>query len=243
MQIERILQNSMLFAPLSAEQWNRLRTGICCRDVARNHFLFHQGQPFTHFFFLHEGLVKLGLSSEIGYEKTVNIIRPGETFATALMFLDRKSYLVSAQMLQPSRVISIDAALFRRILIESPALCLNLLGQMSQKLNQHLGHIGNGCLRNAQSRVARYLMEQLPHDPYRHHVIQLEVPKQVLASLLSITPETLSRVLGEFERKKIIRMHHRQIQVLNLEMLQEKGGLCPGEERKTDEKINHELFV
>ncbi|MBF0347420.1 MAG: Crp/Fnr family transcriptional regulator [Magnetococcales bacterium] len=244
-QINKILQETLLFASLSPTQWDLLKTGILCRDVEKNHTLFHQGQPFTHFYFLHDGLIKLALITMAGDEKIVHIIRSGETFATALMFLDRKVYPVTAQALQLTQVVAIDAALFRKVLMESPKVCMSLLGEMSQRLNGHLSSLSHSCQRNAQSRVARYLLEQVPHDPYGHHLIHLEFPKQILASLLSITPETLSRILGEFEKKKIISMHNRQIQILNLELLKRKGGACAsGAEMEAGKsKINHELFV
>ncbi|MBF0603852.1 MAG: Crp/Fnr family transcriptional regulator [Nitrospirae bacterium] len=226
MVIKERLKRSELFSPLSPGQWEQLRPGIAIQEVAKNGILFSQGQPFTHLYFLDEGIFKLGLEMAEGGEKIVHIVKAGETFATALMFLDRKTYPVTAQAIKESTIIGVDAVLFRKILTSSPELCMTLLGDLSQRLSMHLGNINSNCLRNAQSRVARYLLEELPHDPYGHHMIQLEISKQILASLLSITPETLSRSLGDFEKKKIIFMQNRQIQILDLKALKNVAGLC-----------------
>ncbi|HIJ85058.1 MAG: Crp/Fnr family transcriptional regulator [Magnetococcales bacterium] len=243
--VREILKDSLLFAPLSSTQWDRLQTGVHYQKVEKNSVLFRQDQLFSHLYFLYEGLVKLGLTIAEGDEKIVHIVKSGETFASALMFMDRKTYPVTAQVLQSSQIIAIDALLFRRILMDSPEICMTLLGQMSQKLIHHLDSLSQGCVRNAQNRVARYLLEQMPDDPYGHYVIHLEISKQILASLLSITPETLSRILRDFEKKKIISMHHRQIQILDPKTLQEKGGVCPDVNESTQKNVpvNYELYT
>ncbi|MEO5330284.1 MAG: Crp/Fnr family transcriptional regulator [Magnetococcus sp. THC-1_WYH] len=243
--IEDKLKRSELFSPLSTGQWEQLRPGIMMQEVAKNGVLFQQNQPFTHLYYLDEGIFKLGLEMAEGGEKIVHIAKAGETFATALMFLDRKVYPVTAQAIKKSRVIGVNAAHFRKMLINSPELCMTLLGELSQRLSAHLGNVRNNCLRNAQSRVARYLLEELPHDPYGNHVIQLEISKQTLASLLSITPETLSRSLSEFEKKKIIFMQNRQIQILDLKALKGIAGLCTNgvEPRRKKVEKDNTLFV
>ena len=49
--------------------------------------------------------------------------------------------------------------------------------------------------------------------------IQLDIPKHVLASRLSITPETLSRILKRLSEQEIIQVQEHSILLLNLPAL------------------------
>jgi CRP-like cAMP-binding protein len=54
-------------------------------------------------------------------------------------------------------------------------------------------------------------------------VIDLEIPKQVIASRLSITPETLSRILRAMANEGIITIHGRTLGVHDIWRLREFG--------------------
>ena len=68
------------------------------------------------------------------YEKVIEIVVAGQTFAEALMFLERPAYPVGAQALQPVELISLDARDFLSMLSESVSTCFVLMADMSRRL-------------------------------------------------------------------------------------------------------------
>src|SRR3989338_11412434 len=86
------LRRAYLFAAMAQEHLQLLANGMQELKLKAGDNLFRHGQPAERFFFLREGLVKLYRLSPDGDEKIIEIMRPGETFAEAVMFMgDRKS--------------------------------------------------------------------------------------------------------------------------------------------------------
>jgi CRP-like cAMP-binding protein len=65
--------------------------------------------------------------------------------------------------------------------------------------------------------VITWLLQQLPNDaaPQRAHLIRLDVQKKVLASRLSLQPETLSRVLHGLADRGVIAVEGPELRVLD----------------------------
>lgn len=181
----------------------RLETGEC---------LLHQGKPADRFYVLIQGQMKLTRVLMEGQEKLVEIVQPGQSFGEALMFAEQNLNPFSASALKPCLLASLDAAHFRRLLEEQPQLCMSLLGRFSQRMHQFLEEIDTLAMANASQRVARFLNQELQEGA---NVVQLHVPKRLIASQLGIQPETFSRILHRLMDAGIIAMERRNIRVLD----------------------------
>ena len=147
-----------------------------------------------------------------GAEKVIEIVNPGQTFAEALMFLNAPRYPVCAAALAPSELIAIDARDFTVMLRESVDTCLLLLGALSQRLRGLIGEIDDLTLHTATSRVARYLAAKMPPG---ERTLELDVRKGVLASRLSVQPETFSRVIKSLSGQGVICVQGNQVTILD----------------------------
>ncbi|MBF0624920.1 MAG: Crp/Fnr family transcriptional regulator [Magnetococcales bacterium] len=219
---------SSILGNLTDLQWQQLRPGLRWLKLPAKSFIFNQEQPFTSFYFLKRGLVKLARTSAEGEEKVLRFIHPGETFATPLLFLDKHQYLVDAATIRPSEILEINAERFKAILRESPETCFQIMGHLSLQINCHLTIIDGLCLRNARGRLIGYLLENLIVNG-QGGALNLDVPKHLLASYLSIKPATLSRLLREMDEAGVIVMDARRITVPDLDALmswRESRGRC-----------------
>ena len=198
-QIERVAQHS---------QRGRLQEGQA---------LFSQGDPAERFFLVLRGQIKLYRLSTNGNEKIIEIIGPGNTFAEAMMFLDRPSYPVCATALTPCDLISIESKDFRSMLSESVGTCFILLGDVSQRLRGLIRQIDELTLHTATNRVAAFLLKKSRDEGKE---FELEVPKGVLASRLSVKPETFSRIIKQLGERGIVSVSGSRVRVLKLEALE-----------------------
>jgi CRP-like cAMP-binding protein len=128
------------------------------------------------------------------------------------MFLEAPRYPVSAAALEPSRLIAIDARDFAAMLRGSVDTCFHVMGALSQRLRALISEIDELTLHSAKGRVARYL---LAHCPEERRALVLDVPKGVLASRLSIKPETFSRVIKQLITDGIIAVYGAHVTVLD----------------------------
>ncbi|MBF0176806.1 MAG: Crp/Fnr family transcriptional regulator [Magnetococcales bacterium] len=223
-----LIRRTPLFASLAERQLERLQQGIARIRLAEKQVLVHRDQEFVHFYQVATGMVKLGRVSHTGEEKVLRLVKPGETFGTALMFLDKKRYPVQAEAVHSGEVLSIRANLFLEILRESPETCFKIMGHLSRQLSCHVSNIDGLCLQSAPCRLVRFLLASLPPEPGAAPVVHLDIPKHLLASHISVKPETLSRILRDLSEQGIIEVERRQIRILDLTALRRQGSQCDG---------------
>ncbi len=208
-----------LFSGLNENQLQAMLETAYSIELAPREILFEAGQSAGHFYLLRSGQIKLFSLSDSGDEKVVEIIYPGETFAEAITFMTQHNYPVSAEAISASEVISFDMNVFRRLLEESRETCMRLMADMSRRLRKRIAEINNLTLHNATYRLVVYLLEQIPPGVVELPEIHLGTPKSVIASRLSIQPETFSRILGKLARQKLIRVHQNTITLLDVDGL------------------------
>ncbi|MBF0471740.1 MAG: Crp/Fnr family transcriptional regulator, partial [Gammaproteobacteria bacterium] len=162
-----------------------------------------------------KGTIKLSRLSIDGDEKVIELVTPGKTFAEALMFGDQPNYPVRATAIGTSAVFAFSNKTFLKILHSSPVTCFRLLGEMSVRLHRMVKEIDDLTLQSASSRVAGYLYNCAHTHGDDLRSFSLNTPKGVLASMLSIKPETFSRILQAFIGEGLIKVEGKHIEVIN----------------------------
>ena len=206
------LRKAPLLSRLTDAQLERVRQRAVQRRLNEGELLFAQGNAAERFYLVQSGQMRLFRLAPGGSEKVIEIVSPGQTFAEALMFLQAPRYPVSAAALEPTRLIAIDACDFAAMLRGSVDTCFVMLGALSQRLRALIGEIDELTLHSAKTRVARYLLARCPAD---QRALVLDVSKGVLASRLSITPETFSRVTKQLVTDGVIVVHGAHVTVLD----------------------------
>jgi CRP-like cAMP-binding protein len=177
--------------------------------------LFHRGDKAERFYFIFSGQVKLHRVASDGQEKLVEVMRAGDSFAEALLFVGAPTYPVSATALKSTLVASLHGAHYRRLLEEHPGICLDILGILTMRLHQRLNEIDTLTLGNASRRVVRFLSQTQQESGE----VMLDVPKRLIASKLGIQPETFSRILHRLTDAGLISVQRRRIEIIDPQSL------------------------
>jgi CRP-like cAMP-binding protein len=188
-------------------------------SLEEGQLLFDFGQPASRYFYVCSGQIKLFRNSPDGCEKVIEIIRTGETFAEAVMFMKQCRYPVSAQALTQTGVLAFDNKTMRDLLRGSIDTCFRMMAKMAMRLRQHLEDIDVLTLHNATFRLVSFLLQQVPPGVVESPEIQLDTPKHIIASRLSIQPETFSRTLARLSKRGLIDVQGQNI------VLQDIAGL------------------
>jgi len=213
------LRRCMLFSKLPEQQFERILEHTRAVALDEGEVLFEQHQPFREIFLLRSGQVKLALVSPEGQEKVIDLISPGGSFAEAVMFSGTRVYPVTATALVRSSVWGINAGTYEGILRESTDACFAVMAQMSRRLHWQIAEIDRLTLHNAAFRVIAYLLDQVPSTDLDASVIHLDTPKHVIASRLSITPETLSRTFARLGREGFLDIEDNAVRIHDIEKL------------------------
>jgi CRP-like cAMP-binding protein len=209
------LKRCYLFTHLDDSQFQKVEKMAHEIRLGDGQLFFQSGDPATHFFLVLQGQIKLTRLSIQGQEKVIEIITPGQTFAEALMFGEDPAYPVNAVAIGDTYLLSFESAPFLEILRGSIDTCFRLMGDMSQRLKRLIREIDELTLQSASCRVASFLWKRWQARVGGGGSFELQAPKGVIASRLSVTPETFSRILHNFSHQGVIHVNGSRVEVLD----------------------------
>lgn len=191
----RTIRATPLFSSLSHDVTESIVSSQGVRTYEKGALLFQQDSPSDSFFVILEGWVKLFRITPNGTEAIVGVLRRGESFGEAAIFMGRQ-YPVAAEVVTTSRLLKVDGESFRRRIRVEPDLALAILASLSQHLKFLVGHIEQIKVLDASQRTADFLIE-LSGQTQGSAVINLPYEKALIAKRLGMTPESLSRALAK----------------------------------------------
>ncbi len=221
--IPQILSRLPLFQELTPDQLGKLEPACRERRLSKGAMLFQKGDPAKGFFVVVFGQVKLAFPSAQGNEKVVQIVGPRQSFGEAIMFLDLPCP-VFAEALADSLLLHIGSAPVFELLETDPLFARRMLAGLSMRLHSLVQDVETYSLRSSAQRVVGYLLQHCPQsDAECEAAIEISLPtsKQVIASRLNLTPETLSRIFHDLAANGLIAVSGKQITINNAKRLQE----------------------
>jgi CRP/FNR family transcriptional regulator, dissimilatory nitrate respiration regulator len=212
--IAQRLSEFYMFLELQPSQIEQLASGTRELDVLRGGTLFNRGDRAHGFYLLLEGQIKLGVISPQGDEKVIGLIQPGESFGEAVLFLER-TFPIYAQATLDSKVLLITRDAIFDILDNDVTVVRRMLAGISARNRQLVNDIESISLQNSTQRLIGYLL-QISTDSPNPERVQLPANKLTIASMLNITPETLSRVMLRLQQAGLIEVNGKEIVITNV---------------------------
>lgn len=179
-----------LFETMSEESFARLMQAAYLQTFPAQLALVHEGDPADFLYVLIEGAVELFAAAN-GREETMAVVRPVETFILAAVLKDAV-YLMAARTIVRSRILLIPAADVRRAFQEDEAFARAIVSELATRYRGVVKEHKNIKLRSSVERLANRLI-RYDAEQGATGVVELPYEKRILASLLSMTPENLSR--------------------------------------------------
>lgn len=218
--IASIIARLPLFLEVSPAQIQQIAAESRERRLAKGEMLFQKGDAARGFFVVVWGQIKLAFPSPQGNEKVVQVIGPRQSFGEAVMFMDR-SYPVFAEAVTDAMVLHIPRKMVIELLERDTSFALAMLAGLSIRLHSLVHDVESYSLRSSTQRVIGYLLQQCPPEGQGEVEVSLPTSKQVIASLLNLTPETLSRIFHDLSDSRLIEVRGKQIKILNIRQLRE----------------------
>ena len=217
------LHQISLMSKLSVSQLETIQKSTRHIHLAEGEHLFSHGDEADKFYMVRSGQIKLFRVSMEGSERVIDIIQPGQTFAEEYLFLEKGQYPLGAEALLNTELLAFDYKTFKMVLGESTDACFQLMSVMSRGLQEYLDQVDYLTLQNASCRLINYLLHQVPddHQMDETYVINLNTSKNIIASSLSIQPETLSRILRTLKNRKLIEVNGKMITINNVSQLKQ----------------------
>jgi CRP/FNR family transcriptional regulator, cyclic AMP receptor protein len=169
--------------------------------------LFVEGEQPRGVFILCSGRAKLTTSSSEGKLLIVKIAEPGEVLGASAAILG-KPYEVSAETLEPSQLNFIKRDDFLRFITVNSEACMHTAQQLSEKYHNAQREIRSlGLSQTTGEKLAKLILdwcEAEGDETPKGTRIKILLTHEEIAQMIGTTRETVTRLLSDLKRRKII---------------------------------------
>lgn len=217
-----------VFQSLSDEKLVIIESITESHKYKKGSLVFREGEPSESLFVVKSGLIKLTQSSNEGKQHIVRFLFPGDYFGQFAL-LHNKNNDVTAEVVESGDVCRMHRKDFIPLLEQNAALAFSFLMSVSEQLHQAEASAGAMHMFEVEKRLARLLVylytrnhtDALVSVQTLRHSVDLPSAKKEVAAMIGTTAETLSRKLNKLEALKIIAMHKRTVNILEMETLRQ----------------------
>ena len=177
----------------------------------------------TNVVYIKSGLVKIHTTGPVR-ERIMKITKAPAYLCLPSTFGDKINHF-SVTALANTEVCFFDLNMFKQFIYENGDFAFQIILEMSR--NEILNF--QNCLNNTQKQNVGRIADALlffSSKIFESDSFLLPISRQELADLTGITRESTSRILADFHNEDIIKIHTRQISIVNKKLLQqisEKG--------------------
>ncbi|BDD87058.1 Crp/Fnr family transcriptional regulator [Desulfofustis limnaeus] len=208
-----------LFHGLPDQQLEAIAALTREKHYNRGETIFFEGDPGDGFYLIVSGQVKVFKMNLMGKEQILHIFGAGEPIGEVAVF-HGQPFPASAETLMKSTLLFLPRREFVQLIERHAGIALNMLAVLSLRLRQFTAQIENLSLKEVPARLAGYLLVA-SEEQQNGDVVELEISKGQLASLLGTIPETLSRIFARMSEDGLIRVDGRTITILDRDGLAE----------------------
>jgi CRP/FNR family transcriptional regulator, nitrogen oxide reductase regulator len=200
------IHKAAIFKKLPPDDLNLVVSRATLRAAPKGAFLFRQGAPASEMFLLESGGVRLSEITPDGRELLIRFVRPGEVFGDRAAIAG-EHYGASALSATPVRTYAWTTETIAALLEDVPRLATNLFAIMTRY--SHYARKRFRLLATAPvERRIRWAVADLARsiggEEGNATVITGRSIQRDIADLAATTIYTVSRVLGEYERRGIL---------------------------------------
>lgn len=215
--MKSILSNTSLFHMLDDAQLETIVSATRPIRAAANTCVVNQGDAAKGIFIIVYGQVRLGFDMKHGNEKTLAILDQNKCFGLGEMLLGRE-HLAFVKTTTDTMLLHSGRETVLNVAKENFSFAHELMICVGRQFYTLVRDVESYSLQSARQRLAAYLLRQREHQG--NDSIELVASKALIASRLSLTPETLSRLFHDFSNDSLISMSGRRIKILDCEKLE-----------------------
>lgn len=194
------VRDLQFFKSASEDVFERALSGAFLQRFPSGTTLLMEGDPVDFLYILLDGSVELGAGWK-SRDTTLAILRPVSTFILAAVALDSDA-LMSAVTIDRSEILMVPGESLRRAMQEDAAFGFAISQELAGCYRGLVRSIKNQKLRDSTERLANYLLTQRARQGSDDEIV-LPHEKRVLASLLGMTPENLSRAFSKLDAQGV----------------------------------------
>ncbi|MGC9385533.1 MAG: helix-turn-helix domain-containing protein [Hydrogenovibrio sp.] len=191
-------------------------------SLLKGEFLYQSGEPFTALFAIRAGMVKVFSVNDLSQEVIHGFYVPGDIVGMEAMACQRHEFCAVA--LDTTSVCALPYPQLTRLAMEVPNLNAQIFSLMSQEIVTGRLHSTILAQKTAEQRLADFVLMmsgRLRARGYEYTQFRLNILHRDVACYLNLTPETVSRIFGKFQKLQLMSWKKKEVLIQDFDALQQ----------------------
>lgn len=187
--------------------------------LKKNEFIFHEGDPSKHCYFLQKGSIRIFHFTELGKEPIIFIRNAGELFGLAEI-IDSKPRKCNAQAITSLELYTVSKMDFEKLLENHYSLSRKVMGVLGRRLRFLGEQMENLMICDVHTRVLKLMLYLIHHkfeesDPEQPITVPLNLSQSQIASMTGSCQQTISGILKNLNETGLIKLEKRNLTVMS----------------------------
>ncbi|MDZ7817826.1 MAG: Crp/Fnr family transcriptional regulator [Aliarcobacter sp.] len=204
------LRDVYLFKDLRDETLEKIAEFTTFLKLSKDNILFYEGEDSKYLYLLKKGIVKLYKTSSNDKEIILKYFHSNELLAEVANF-ENIPYPATAQSFTDTEVLRIDFGSLKDIIYSDSNLSFIIQTSLIKKIRNLENLVSLHIVLDSKERIAKYLCE--------HSEDFFNTKNIIIAEILNISPETLSRMLRVFKNDGLIDNKNKKVDTVRLKAL------------------------
>jgi len=196
------LKNIDMFKDLDEDTLNKIEKFTTEHTISKDNIVFYEGDDTKYLYLLVHGIIKLYKTSSHHKEIVLKYFHENELIGEVANF-EHIPYPATAKAYTEVEILKIDFERLKEIIYSSPELSFIIQTSLIKKIKNLETIISTNLVLDSKERVAKYI--------YNHCEDFFTTKNILIAEILSVSPETLSRILKFFKDHDIIDIKSKKI--------------------------------
>jgi len=198
------IRKNAIFADVDVEKYDEYLKPITQYCYPRKTVIYNNGDKATDLYVVRRGLVKLEQILEDGSSRIVRLIQKGGIVGLETFLDHEQKYEQRAVTIHKTHLCRISGRVLQQLIKDDDNFFHAVMEQWHEQLessSQILVQFSTGSLRRRIALLLLILVDVANKDK----LVEIKkIPVQDIASITGSTRESVSRVLAEFKRKKLV---------------------------------------
>ncbi len=196
------LKDIPFFTNLSDENLKKLENISLFKNYQSNQILFYEGDEPKYLYILIDGVLRMYKTTPKGQEVYIHQFTPISMVGELANF-EKIKFPATAKFVTNGTILKIEFEKLESDFFKNPDISMEIIKSLTRKVKILSQVIHRELVLSSEAKVADFL--------YRNSELYDKLKNNQIASLLNITPETLSRILTKLKKDGIIAIdtsHH-----------------------------------
>lgn len=214
----RLLRSADLFQDLPQADVERIEQMAVMSQCRQGQIVYSPGETREALFLLKRGRIEIYRLSEDGKRLLVSNVQAGMAFGD-MALTGQGMHGSYAEAVEDCMICVMSRADVEALVQQYPAVAVRIIRMLSDRITDLEERLDESALRDIPSRVAAALLRAAQQDGP-----SVRMTHQQLAELVGTHRETVTRTLGEFRDRGMIRLARGHIDLIDMAALEQAAG-------------------